>query len=306
MPELPEVETVRRSLLPHVVGRSDRTISQVTAGESLRGSMGYRVLQRITPVQLPAMLVGRHFGDLDRKGKLLIAKLEKAKSKPNWLLVHLGMTGQWTFRDPAKTDLPFERHPTTGLQRAWQHAPDQHTHIILTFSGGCQLLYRDIRKFGRWSVIDKAQLLQQTLDQLGPDPLTDQFQLQGFAKSVENSQRAIKAILLDQQILAGVGNIYADEALFLAGIDPRRRGSDLSANELTKLYEAVRSVLQKGVDHGGTSLSDYVNADGEMGRNQETLLAYGRHGENCTVCQSILVKTTVAQRTTSYCSVCQK
>jgi formamidopyrimidine-DNA glycosylase len=302
MPELPEVETVRRSLEPYVI---ERRIAEVEARETLQGTHGYRVLQSITPFQLAKGLAGMSFRALRRKGKLLVAELTTSqKPEPLFLHIHLGMTGQLTFRDPARQDQPFTRHPKTGLQRSWQHPVDQHTHIVVTFQDQCQLLYRDIRKFGRWSLLDSATS-ESALHQLGPDPLTQDWTLAGFSTQLERSNRPVKALLLDQSLLAGVGNIYADEALFQARVHPTTPGRCLEESQIAAIYRAVRGVLQLGVDHGGTSLSDYVDADGNPGRNQERLQCYGRYGESCYDCQSTLERMVVAQRTTTFCPKCQ-
>jgi formamidopyrimidine-DNA glycosylase len=303
MPELPEVETVRRSLEPYVLNRA---ILEVEAKESLQGTRGYRVLQSITPDKLANGLAGLTFKALGRKGKLLVAELSSPEQRgQHFLHIHLGMTGQLTFRDPNREDQPFTRHPKTGLQRSWQHPVDQHTHIVVTFSDKCQLLYRDIRKFGRWSLLDQLSS-QKALAGLGPDPLTADWTLDGFSEQLSRSNRPIKALLLDQSVLAGVGNIYADEALFQARIHPTAASSTLKKRQIQKVFQSVKNVLQLGVDHGGTSLSDYVDADGNPGRNQETLQCYGRYGEECYECKSTLERSVVAQRTTTYCPRCQK
>ena len=292
MPELPEVESVRRSLLPYLPGR---VIQEVTVHHP-------KVLVFPSPLEFAESLRGVRFERLERRGKLLIFQL------PPWvLLVHLGMTGQITFRDPARADTPFERHPQTGLQRTLQHPIDQHTHVSLHFGDGCALLYRDIRKFGKWRLIHRDNpRLQSELARVGTDPLTDDWKLEPFIQAVTRSDRAIKAIILDQQVAAGVGNIYADEALFVSGIRPEVRGRALSKKRLRKLFEAIPQVLEKGLQYGGTSFSDYVDADGKKGSNQERLLVYGRYGQPCYQGGQTLLRTTVAQRTSSWCKVCQK
>ena len=292
MPELPEVETVRRTLLPHLPGR---VIEEVVVRHP-------KVLVFPDPQSFVKQLQGARFEQLDRRGKLLIFRLPRKV-----LLIHLGMTGQLTFRDPAREDVPFQRHPTTGLQRTLQHPVDSHTHISLCFGDGCGLHYRDIRKFGKWRLFahDHPRLAEE-LGRVGPDPLTDRWAWEPFSEAVRKSSRAIKAIILDQAVSAGVGNIYADEALFVAGIRPSVKGAKLSRKRLERLFEAIPYVLQKGIDNGGTSLSDYIDADGQKGRNQEQLLVYGRHGQPCFSCQRPLKKSTVAQRTSSWCDRCQR
>ncbi|MFN8612630.1 MAG: bifunctional DNA-formamidopyrimidine glycosylase/DNA-(apurinic or apyrimidinic site) lyase [Vulcanimicrobiota bacterium] len=283
---------MRRSLLPYLPGR-----------EVVRAEVHHpKVLVTPAPEEFVRQIQGKRFEELDRRGKLLIFQLP-----PFYLLIHLGMTGQITFRDPGRADLPFQRHPHTGLQRTLQHPVDQHTHIVLHFGDGCALLYRDIRKFGKWRWIHREDSrLQAELARVGTDPLTSDWQYEPFMRAASKSERAIKAILLDQQVCAGVGNIYADEALFTAGIRPETRGCHLSRARLKKLFAAVPQVLRKGLAAGGTSFSDYVDADGKKGSNQEQLLVYGRYGQPCFKCQQTLVRSTVAQRTSSWCKTCQK
>lgn len=292
MPELPEVETVRLSLLPFLPGR---TVSEVVVHHP-------KVLVEPTPDDFVRRLTGRTFHALERLGKQLVFGLGEET-----LLVHLGMTGQLTFRDPGRADTPFERHPATGLQRALQHPPDKHTHISLGFEDGCAVHYRDIRKFGKWRLLrsDSARL-PELLARLGPDPLTTAWQESRFVERIRATQRPVKAALLDQMVAAGVGNIYADEALFLAGIRPEVRGARLSRPRLRKLFAAVPEVLQQGLRNKGTSFSDYVDAEGNKGSNQDALLVYGRAGLPCFRCGSVLRKSTVAQRTSVWCPVCQK
>lgn len=292
MPELPEVETVRRSLLPYLPGR---VVEEVVVRHP-------KVLVYPDPESFGEQLRGARFEQLDRHGKLLILRLP-----PLVLTVHLGMTGQLTFRHPQRADQPFRRHPTTGLQRTLQHEVDQHTHISLLFGDGCAVHYRDVRKFGKWRLFHQDdQRWPQELGKLGPDPLTPGWSYAAFERAVKNSSRPIKAILLDQSVAAGVGNIYADEALFLAAIRPSVRGTRLSAARIKKLFEAVPAVLEKGLANGGTSFSDYVDADGKKGSNQEQLLVYGRYGEACFQCGKALSRSQVAQRTSTWCAVCQR
>lgn len=285
MPELPEVETVRRSLLPYLPGAR---VQQV-------------IIRHPKVVLTPLPLEGDRFSLLERHGKLLMLGLESGRT----LLVHLGMTGQLTYRDPRRDDRPFQRHPTTGLQRTLQHEVDAHTHVSLDLEGGGALHYRDIRKFGKLRLADSAQR-QAQLARMGPDPLTDAWKWERFLGQVKKTHRPIKAVLLDQAVAAGVGNIYADEALFLAGIRPSSRGHRLGAARLKKLFEAVPQVLQQGIHYGGTTLSDYLDAEGNPGSNQEQLWAYGRYGQPCRRCGTTVERSTVAQRTSSWCPGCQR
>ena len=302
MPELPEVETVRRTLLPYLPGR---VIEEVEVRPSLRSQAvksGLLVLLHPSPEEFAGRLRGQPFEALERHGKLLDFRLPDQH-----LLIHLGMTGQLTFRDPARADEPFNRHPKTGLERSLQHPVDQHTHISFRFTDGTHLHYRDIRKFGKWRLYRHGDpALAQEFAKLGPDPLTPTFTLNDFGARLKATQRAIKATLLDQAVVAGVGNIYADEALHRAGIHPLAHAQRLSRKSVAALFEAVRHVLELGLSNRGTSLSDYVDGEGRSGTNQEALRAYGRGGEPCLACGTTMLRIVVAQRTTTFCPKCQK
>ena len=305
MPELPEVETVRRSLLPYLPGR---VIDEVEVRSSLCSQAavgGMLVLVHPTPSEFTQRLRGQTFDSLGRHGKLLNFRLTGPRAQH--LLIHLGMTGQLTYRDPGRIDQPFQRHPKTGLQRSVQHPVDQHTHISFRFSDGTEMHYRDIRKFGKWRLYHEGDpALDAEFAKLGPDPLTPAFTLKGFGAALKGTGRAIKAVLLDQGVVAGVGNIYADEALHRAGIRPLSTSSALSRSRVQVLYEAVREVLELGLRNGGTSLSDYVDGEGRAGTNQEQLRAYGREHEPCCHCNTPMVRILVTQRSTTYCPKCQK
>lgn len=289
MPELPEVETVRRSLEPYLPGRR---ITNIEVRDP-------RVLVDLTRDELQN-LVGQRFTDLQRKGKQLYFPFDR-----DILFIHLGMTGQLTVRDPRRKDQPFTRQKVTGLERSLQHAVDPHTHISFDLEDGFQLHYRDVRKFGKWRLLPKAEL-DLHLRRLGPDPLTDEYTLKHFAQALAKTTRDVKAVLLDQSVLAGVGNIYADEALFVAGVRPQREARKLGRERVKRLYEAVRSVLQLGIQNGGTTLRDYIDGQGEAGSNQEMLWVYGRYGQPCRKCGLILRKAVVAQRTSTFCVHCQR
>ena len=290
MPELPEVETVRRSLEPHLPGRP---IQEVVIRDAL-------VIKYPEPSGYER-LKGQKFTRLERIGKLLILHLER-----DTLLVHLGMTGQLTFRDPDRQDTPFQRHNHTGLQRTLQHPVDKHTHVSIEFGDGTALHYRDIRKFGKWRLYPRHMVGKSPeVRRLGPDPLTEAFTPDYFRARLKATRRPIKAALLDQGLVAGVGNIYADEALFRAGIRPRRGAYRLSGRAVDNLHEAVRAVLEAGIENGGTTLRDFVDGSGEAGYNQESLLVYGRYGQACPGCGQPLRRAVVAQRTTTWCPQCQ-
>ena len=291
MPELPEVETVRRGLEPHVVGRS---IEDIWVGDS-------KILQ-VDAHRLTQDVLGQTIQSLSRRGKFLLFELDS-----RYLIFHFGMTGQLTFRDPNRPDSQgFRRHPVTGLQRTLQHAPDRHTHLLIRFRQGGAVLFRDIRKFGKVFLIEKGEeVLSAFFRGLGLEPFTPAYNLAAFLKKFRNRKLAIKSLLLNQSFVAGIGNIYADEALFNAGIHPSRKIRSIRIVERKRLFEAITQVLERGIEFGGTSLRDFVNSDGEAGSHQEKLMVYGRQGEACHRCGTLIQKIVISQRSSSFCSTCQ-
>ncbi len=295
MPELPEVETIRRGLSPRVIGRS---ICDLVMGrrEAVR-----RILQ-IDAQYLAREIRGQTVRDLSRRGKFLVFELDR-----HHLIIHLGMTGQLTFRDPAKADSRrFLRHPLTGLERASQHAPDKHTHLQFIFGEETALLFRDIRQFGKVFLVGKQEdVLSRFFAGLGVEPLTSSYRLEVFLHKLRRRKLRLKSLLLDQSFVAGVGNIYADEALFEAGLHPERRVGSLRRLEKEKLFEAIPRVLERGIVFGGTTLRDYVNSDGEKGSHQEELRIYGRADRPCYRCGSTVERVVISQRGSHFCPDCQ-
>lgn len=291
MPELPEVETIRRGLEPHAVGQK---VVDVTAADCK--------IFKVKPAQLLENLPGQRINELDRRGKFLIFRLDR-----HYLLFHFGMTGQLTFRHPDRPDSEgFHRHPVTGLQRTFQHAPDRHTHLQIHLEGGGSLLFRDIRKFGKVFLFEKGEhVLREFFRSLGLEPFTASYNLPAFLEGFRHRKLRIKSLLLDQRFVAGIGNIYADEALFQAGIHPARRVRSLLRWEKESLFESILEVLKEGIEDGGTSLRDYVQSDGEMGSHQENLKVYGQEGEPCYRCETAIQKIVMSQRGTHFCSICQ-
>ena len=266
MPELPEVETVRQQLEPRLVGRA-----VVDAGSHWS--------DKFTPA-LDA--VGTEVVDLRRRGKYLIAGLDDGYE----LVIHLGMTG----RLETKVDADLT-HPHL---RAWWMLDDDTT-----------LTYHDARRFGRIRVVPAGDYSTiATLAALGPEPFGSDFTGETLWRAVRSSQRHLKTQLLSQRPVAGVGNIYADEALWLAEINPATRS--LSRPRAARLVETIRQALSSGLTHGGTTLRDYVTVDGEKGRNQHHLHCYGRAGEPCERCGTELRSRPIDARTTTWCPVCQR
>lgn len=275
MPELPEVETVRRTLEPHLVGRRVAR-ADLRRPDILRGDS--------SPA---ALLQGATIHALQRRGKQLAILASSRAAKPRILLVHLGMTGQ-LIHHAGKAD-PLS---TT------------HVHALWTLSGGGTLLFRDPRRFGGlWSIPSVADL-EARWAALGPDGLV--ITGDRLAAAAGRSARAIKASLLDQAVVAGVGNIYADEALFRAGIRPRRASRLLTRHDFERLAVAIREVLHAAVEARGSSIRDYVDGSGFPGKAQLAHAVYGKGGLPCRVCGTRLRSAQVAQRTTVWCPTCQR
>lgn len=292
MPELPEVETIRRALARPLEGRR-------IASAELRLP---RLLLGFPPSDFAARLRGQVIRKVIRRGKYLVLELSKDS-----LIVHLGMTGQLTHAEKNAEENPRFKRTVTGLQKPeGAHPIDKHTHLVLRLAGDGRLMFRDPRTFGKLLLVPgKSWNEHPRLRKLGPEPL--EMKAAEVAKTIPaKSARPVKALLLDQEFLAGVGNIYADEALFLSGIHPRRKVGALKPAERLRLMEAVKTVLRKGIRYQGTTFSDYRKPDGGKGDNYERLMAYGRGGFPCRVCGTTLRKMVVAQRGTVFCPRCQR
>jgi len=233
---------------------------------------------------------GRKIMGLRRRAKYLIFDLDRGK-----LLVHLGMTGQLFAAAPGE-------RPARGLPPL----PDPHTHLILDLSGGLRLYYRDIRKFGRLRLLETAVEEARALEALGPEPLARGFTPAKLAEGLRNKKAPLKALLLNQKVVAGLGNIYVDEALFRAGLAPTARGGGLTRAHISRLRTAVRGVLREALRYRGTTLSDYFDPETRRGEFQNRLRVYGRAGQPCRQCGRPIVKAVVAQRGTHWCRHCQQ
>jgi len=272
MPELPEVEVIRLDLVPRVQGRR---ISEVSITERRL------TRRRGSPAEVAAALLGCRVRALRRRGKYLFFDLGQES-----LVVRLGMTGQLLWAEGRR-----------GFER------DKHTHAVLSFEGGGRVLYRDTRKFGEMFLLPTATA-EYTL-RIGIEPLEPGFTPQALLQLCRGKRR-IKTVLLDQTRIAGIGNIYADEALFRAGIRPTRRASSLRPAEVRRLRAAIRRVLQAGIRHRGSSISDYRDASGEPGRFAAQHRVYQRHGMPGLACGTPIRRILLGQRGTHYCPSCQR
>ena len=275
MPELPEVETIRRSLFPLVIGH-----------KVVRASLTYaKLLKNAEPEEFSLMLEDQTFTDIKRRGKYMMFCFDSDLR----LIVHLRMTGQLRYEDPA-----------VELRK--------HNHFILDLDNGMQLRYVDTRKFGMLYLGSEDQVINDSgWHRLGPEPLDDAFTLDAFRTIVQRyPHRKIKGLLLDQHMLAGLGNIYTDEALFKAKIHPRSLAGCIAEEAVEALYHAIRTVLAAGIEHRGTSMNDYVDGFGKMGSFQEQLHVYRQTGAPCTLCGNPITRLKVAGRSSHVCVKCQQ
>ncbi|HEX4274841.1 MAG TPA: bifunctional DNA-formamidopyrimidine glycosylase/DNA-(apurinic or apyrimidinic site) lyase [Bryobacteraceae bacterium] len=262
MPELPEVETVVRTLRPKIVGRRILN-AEFTQLRVLVGS----------PIKTAKALAGRKIQSIERHGKFIAIRLDRG-----YLVVHLGMTGKLLVNaDPTK----------------W-------THAVFSLDKGV-LHYDDQRQFGR---IEYGLELPARVAALGPEPL--EVSLQDFAARLKTRRSPIKAVLLNQAVVRGVGNIYADEALFRAGVHPKRIAAALKKDQVERIYKAMREVLVEAIDSRGSSVSNYVDAEGRKGSFQQAHRVYRRTGEPCTNCGAEIKRIVLAQRGTHFCAKCQR
>lgn len=278
MPELPEVETVVRELQRRLPGRRF-TGAQV---------FWERTIANMTPEAFVEQIVGRSIESIDRRAKYVIIRLDDGLR----LVVHLRMSGRLLV-EPASEPL------------------NPYTRVALDLDNGTRLVFNDTRKFGRIWLVNQAEL-DQLFARLGPEPLVEEFTPEQFSSMVRSKKGALKPLLLNQNFLAGLGNIYVDEALWLAQLHPLRLAGSLDEEEIARLYSAIRDVLNLGIENRGTTFAMFMNPAGEPGQNQETLKVYGRAGrgkkqpaELCERCGTPIEKITVGQRGTHFCPVCQ-
>jgi len=272
MPELPEVETICETLRPKLVGH-----------KIMGGIVKLpKLIQDLSPVDFLAQVTKTQIQRVQRRGKYILIELSEGLT----LIFHLRMTGQ----------LIIEAGATE---------PTKATYLQLWLDHGQELRFRDQRKFGKVWLVSQTSL-PSGLQKLGPEPLTDDFTSELFQKQLGKRKLAIKKALLNQEILAGLGNIYTDEALFLAGIHPTRPVNSLTINELEELYHTIRQVLTEGIAHRGTTKRDYLDGEGKAGSYQNYLRVYGRQGELCPKCQQEVVWMNFGGRGTHYCPNCQK
>lgn len=270
VPELPEVETTRRGIAPYIL---DQRIERVIVREPR--------LRWPVPDDLPALLAGRHVRAVDRRGKYLLLTLDQDR-----LLIHLGMSGRL-------------RMLTTEVM------PDKHDHVDLCFSNHVVLRFHDPRRFGAILPLH-GEAPHPLLSGMGPEPLSDAFSADYLYQRSRGRRVAVKNFLMDGRVVVGVGNIYASEALFHAGIRPTRAAGRIARARYARLVAAVRKTLERAIHQGGTTLRDYSGAHGEAGYFQQVLMVYGRQGQACRVCGTPIRQQRIGQRSSFYCPDCQR
>lgn len=286
MPELPEVETVRRDLQKHIVGKM---IDHLTLSNT-------KVI-RPTHVRLKKVLIGNSITDVQRVGKLLILRLQHGDES---VLVHLKMTGQLMYRD-TQTVIAGGHSLTESIQSL----PNKHTCAVIHFTDGSELFFNDMRLFAYLALADEKELTR-IKSTYGIEPGTIAFTREAFQQLFVHRTAPVKAVLLNQKLIAGVGNIYADEACFLAHIRPMRRANTLTKKEIDQLWAATEKVIVLGIEKRGTTFNHFVDGDGNKGGFLPFLRVYGRAGKPCKKCKTPIVKTHSAGRGTHYCPTCQK
>jgi formamidopyrimidine-DNA glycosylase len=273
MPELPEVESVRRQLAPALVGRR---FERVSIDDS-------RLVRPYEPAEVAAELEGELVAAVERRGKYLVVRFESGRV----LLIHLRMTGS------------LLHAPAGSLQ------DDPHRRAVVRLEDGSDVAYRDVRRFGTWLLLEPGEAEPYLGARVGDEPLDTLFTAARLGERLAGRRTSLKAALLDQRTVAGIGNIYADEALWRARLNPLRPAAGLDRAELRRLHRAIRAALEHGLARQGSTLRDYRLPDGSVGSMQNEFHVYGRRDEPCDRCGTAISRTQVAGRTTWFCPKCQ-
>ena len=295
MPELPEVETVRRGLAPHVEGRRIADVHLARAD-----------LRFPFPMDFAARLRGAEIAALARRGKYLLAEMQpqQAGGPRFFWLSHLGMTGRFMLERPGAA--PFD--PGDYAHEVAAPVAAKHVHVRLDLDDGTALAYADPRRFGFMDLIDGAADSSPFLAEMGPEPLGNGFSEAQLLAAAKGRKTPVKNFLLDQRVVAGLGNIYVCEALFMAGISPRRQAANLGPQRIARLVPAIRDVLQRAIAAGGSTLRDFAGSDGQLGYFQHDFLVYDRTGSPCSAdgCHAKIRRIVQSGRSSFYCPSCQK
>lgn len=296
MPELPEVETVRAGLRPHIEGR------RILNCEQRRADLRFPF-----PEDFAARLTGRRIVEAARRAKYLLLRLDDGWT---WM-VHLGMSGRFTVSQPKQMSDQTASSANSGRTTSAQAGHnsgwaliDKHDHLLVDIEGGARLIYNDVRRFGFMHLFETTQESQNKhLAALGPEPNTSAFSGASLTEALRNKKTPIKSALLDQTVVAGLGNIYVCEALWRAGLSPRRSAHTIAGKRADRLVTAINQVIAEAIAAGGSSLRDYVGADGELGYFQHSFDAYDREGQPCkqTGCPGEIVRIVQSGRSTFFC-----
>jgi formamidopyrimidine-DNA glycosylase len=286
MPELPEVETVRRGLSPYMVGR------RIVRAEARRKDLRWPL-----PENLNEKLAGRVVIALERRAKYILATLDDGQT----VLLHLGMTGRLLVRDEHKTLAPGDFYNSSAANGA-------HDHVLIQMEQGL-IVFNDVRRFGSLHLIEPGALGNHfLLNNLGPEPLSETFDGNSLWAALAGKKTPIKAALLDQSCVAGLGNIYVCETLHRAGISPRRKAQTLGLKRSIRLAGEIKAVLAEAIRYGGSTLKDFAHADGQSGGFQERFWVYGREGGACQKpgCGGVVTRIVQSGRSTFLCATCQR
>ncbi len=289
MPELPEVETIRQDLRRKILHQKITGI--IINSDKVAGDKPARQ-------ELSKFLPGKTFHEVDRVGKLLIIEIAES---PLFLLVHLKMTGQLIYAHHDK--IIAGGHSFTSINTK---LPDKHTQVIITFQNGGKLFFNDLRRFGYFKLVDTTSKAK-AVARFGIEPLTKNFTFEAFSLLFKKRKTLLKALLLNQQLIAGIGNIYADEICHAAKIHPTRRVNTLRQAEIKRLYQATQAIIKKAITFRGTTFNNYVDSSGNKGNFSRLLKVYEQDGKNCKTCKiTIIKKIHAAGRGTHFCPKCQK
>ncbi len=270
MPELPEVETVVRFIRPKIIGKTIKTVAPQNNYD--------KVFATHTTKQINSLIAGQSIINVTRRGKYIVLNLDRGH-----LLIHLRMTGRL-------------------LLNLSEEDKFKHLTAIVHFKDKSSLYFKDYRKFGRFYYYDSMDYIN---NKLGIEPLSKRFTEDWLYKNLQNSKRQLKPLLLDQGFVTGLGNIYVDEALWFAKLHPQQIGSSVSRKKSDVLHSAIQRLLQTAIDNQGTTIINFYFGEGEKGNFREQLQVFGRHGQECPRCKTILEKIRVAQRGTHLCPHCQ-
>ena len=293
MPELPEVETVRRGLAPHIEGR------RITDFTLHRADLRFPF-----PEDFEKRMRGAQVKSFNRRAKYLLAEMQDKTGRPFTWLSHLGMTGRFMLSLPQKGNM----EPGAYAHEVTAQTAQKHIHVDMRFDDGTYLSFADPRRFGFMDCFNGDATASPFLAALGPEPLGNDFNEATLLAAARGRKMPVKNFLLDQNVVAGLGNIYVCEALFMAGISPRRQAANLGAKRIARLVPAIRNVLARAIEAGGSTLRDFAHEDGSKGYFQHQFAVYGRAGEACSAsdCSARLKRLVQSGRSSFYCPACQK